>query len=90
MIAVSGKQEQEQRDSQTGKCLQHIRTALQCTEFHDLGAACFMRAFFGLQGHCGKTDCKAVIGNDLHLSVINQHKAKLLRDDIYDKQRSSA
>ena len=73
--AIAGDQEQNQCNADACECLQHIATALQCTKFHHLGAACFVGAFFCFQGHCGKADRKAMVGNNLHQPVIYKGKA---------------
>ena len=58
--------------AKTDERLKHIRATLERTEFNHLRAAGFVGAFLGLQGHGRKADGKAVIGNYLHETVVNQ------------------
>ena len=90
LLAVAGQQEQEDGNAHAHEGLQHIGAALQCAELHHLCLVGLVGALFRLEGHGGKADGEAVIGDDLHEAVIHHDEAKLLGDNVHHQQQRTA
>ena len=89
-VALPGQQEQQQRQAQAGKCLEHIGAALECAELHHLDRVGPVAAPLGLQGHGGEADGQAVVGDDLHEPVVHHPEAEALGHHIHRQQHRAA